>query len=644
MAGINRILLVLASAAAALVLVSGVALALPAETPDNTPMVNGPVRAIEQVGNTVWVGGNFSQVQQRNGSVLDGVGGLAVFDSATGQYRDIAPVLSGNVRDIDVYYGTYIAIAGNFAGPSSTQKNLVVVDGATGEVVRWYNAPTLQSVLATPSLGRIYGGGVSLSAFEYGGVKPLWTRAKTAVDASLRPAHPIAAGYRDLEFGGDGQTIWAACACDAIDGQPAKALARLNTEGAYDHTWRVDAGVQGFGISAANHSGALYLGAGGNDFLARYSEADGRREWFRDTSGSVQAVEVMGGGLVVGGHFVEVADNPSDRCGARTSDPHELDPFKECRRRDGLALYSFGGELDFVPPPAERIWGDKPEVGWNPVVSGKYNLAWALHPDDLAPDRLHFGGEFTKVDGAKQTFYARLSEPGFADVNAPVVQAPTHALIAAGSTVNASTVPVRVGWSATDDRGSVVRYELQQSSDGGVTYKNVGLSTPTSTTKTLSLAPGGGHRFRVRATDDTGNTSAWAEGPPLAVDAQQDQSAGVLAYSGNWAEQSLATAFGGTTMRSSEAGAKATFTFEGTEVSWVAQRGPDRGKAEVWLDGTKVQTVDLYVSSAQARRVIYNATSLDPFAAHILEVRVLGTKNAASTGKQVDVDAFVALR
>jgi hypothetical protein len=29
---------------------------------------------------------------------------------------------------------------------------------------------------------------------------------------------------------------------------------------------------------------------------------------------------------------------------------------------------------------------------------------------------------------------------------------------------------------------------------------------------------------------------------------------------------------------------------------------------------------------------------------HVLEVRVLGTKNAASAGKQVDVDAFVALR
>ena len=40
------------------------ALALPSETPDNTPMVDGRVRAIEQVGNNVWLGGRFDQVKQ----------------------------------------------------------------------------------------------------------------------------------------------------------------------------------------------------------------------------------------------------------------------------------------------------------------------------------------------------------------------------------------------------------------------------------------------------------------------------------------------------------------------------------------------------------------------------------------------------
>jgi hypothetical protein len=376
------------AAVAAMLVVPGFALALPSETPDSTPMVNGPVRTLELVGTNVWVGGNFSQVQQRDGTVLDDVGDLAVFDADTGKYKKgVAPALSGNVRDIAVY-GTDVVVAGTFPGPTSTQKNLVVLDGATGRVVSWYNAPALQSVLAAPTLGRVYGGGVSLSAFDFESGKKLWTRAKTTVDPDLR-THKTAPGYRDLEL--DGSTVWAACACDAIDGQPAKALAKLTTEGAYDPSWRADAGAAGIGISVAHYSGQLYLGAGGNDFLARYSKADGKREWFRDTSGSVQAVEFMDGQLVVGGHFWEVADQGGDRCGFRSSDPDTLDPYGECQTRKGLAAYSFGGTL---------------EPSWDPVVSGKYNLVWALLPDGAA---LHFGGEFTKVSGIKQTFYARLS-------------------------------------------------------------------------------------------------------------------------------------------------------------------------------------------------------------------------------------------
>ncbi len=235
-------------------------------------------------------------------------------------------------------------------------------------------------------------------------------------------------------------------------------------------------------------------------------------------------------------------------------------------------------------------------------------------------------------------------DPSGGDCSGLSVQAPTYRLPAANSTVNASTVPVNVSWSAGGGTSVVSSYELQRSTNGG-TYQDVSLGSDTTRTNlNVSLAPGSEYRFRVRAIDEDGNTSAWAGGNPFALDAHENESAGVLSYSGTWDEQSLATAFGGTTMHTSEAGAKATFTFSGSDVSWVAQKGPDRGKAEVWLDGAPVATIDLYAASAQPRRVIYNATSLDPSVEHTLEVRVLGTKRAASTGTRVDVDALVALR
>src|ERR671921_1775393 len=125
--GMRRTVLSLLSTVVALLFAGGAVLALPSETPDETPMVNGTVRAIEQVGTNIWVGGKFTQVKQRNGTVVANVSNVAVLDSQTGEYVDIAPKLGGTdseVWDMSLY-GDDVLIAGNFSGPTSTQQNLV---------------------------------------------------------------------------------------------------------------------------------------------------------------------------------------------------------------------------------------------------------------------------------------------------------------------------------------------------------------------------------------------------------------------------------------------------------------------------------------------------------------------------------------
>jgi hypothetical protein len=404
--GMRRIVLLLASMTLGVLLACGVALALPSGTPDKTPMVNGTVRAIEQVGANIWLGGKFTQVKQRNGTVVANVSNLAVFDSQSDQYVKIAPKLSGTGSEVwDMSnYGQDVLIAGNFSGPTSTQRNLVLVKGAganAGQVIQWYNSPSLKSALAAPDLGRVYGGGVSLSAFELSG-KKLWTKAKTTVDSSLYSTNAPSPSYRDLEL--DGQTIWAACACDAVGGTAAKALVKLDTDGNHASSWRAAADRGSWGMSVAQANGALYLGAGGSDYLAKFSKANGGNpNWLRDTSGSVQVVEVMDSQLVIGGHFWEVADRLSDqpldmvdKCGhGRSGDVDQngiptLDPNDKCMTRKGIASYSFDGQLD----------------PWSPTYAGKYSLVWALHVEG---ERLHTGGEFLTVNGVTQNYYARLS-------------------------------------------------------------------------------------------------------------------------------------------------------------------------------------------------------------------------------------------
>jgi hypothetical protein len=111
----------------------------------------------------------------------------------------------------------------------------------------------------------------------------------------------------------------------------------------------------------------------------------------RDTSGSARTVAVYDGQLVVGGHFYYVGDDRADKCGAGRPGEPRLDPNGECQRRQGIAAYSLGGQLD---------------PDWNPAYSGSYSLVWALHVEGL---RLHTGGEFKTVSGVTQNYYARLS-------------------------------------------------------------------------------------------------------------------------------------------------------------------------------------------------------------------------------------------
>jgi hypothetical protein len=231
---------------------------------------------------------------------------------------------------------------------------------------------------------------VSLSAFEFSTGKKLWTKAKTEVD--VMRAHDSKPAYRDLELDADGQTIWAACICDKVDGEAAKALVKLDTEGNHDASWLTQAGTGAFGQSVVDHNGKLFLAAGGSDFVAEFDKmAGGELGWKQDTSGSAQAVAIYDGQLVVGGHFFYVGDDKADKCGAGRPGEPQLDPNGECQRRQGIAAYSLGGRLN---------------PNWHPAYSGSYSLVWELHAEGL---RLHTGGEFKKVSGVVQNSYARLS-------------------------------------------------------------------------------------------------------------------------------------------------------------------------------------------------------------------------------------------
>lgn len=72
--------------------------------------------------------------------------------------------------------------------------------------------------------------------------------------------------------------------------------------------------------------------------------------------------------------------------------------------------------------------------------------------------------------------------------------------------------------------------------------------------------------------------------------------------------------------------------------------GPDRGMASVSVDGGPAQTVDLYSATPQPATMVWQATNLGNINPHTIKVTVLSTRNAATTGNKVDIDAYLGLK
>jgi parallel beta-helix repeat protein len=108
----------------------------------------------------------------------------------------------------------------------------------------------------------------------------------------------------------------------------------------------------------------------------------------------------------------------------------------------------------------------------------------------------------------------------------------------------------------------------------------------------------------------------------------------------SWTGAVNASADGGTYRASATSGATVTFTFTGSRVNWITARSPRYGMASVSIDGGAAVTVDLYSATQQWRVVGWSFAGLSS-GSHTLTIKVLGVKNAASSGTKVLVDATV---
>jgi len=138
-------------------------------------------------------------------------------------------------------------------------------------------------------------------------------------------------------------------------------------------------------------------------------------------------------------------------------------------------------------------------------------------------------------------------------------------------------------------------------SRNGGSYVSLSLPSSLATSVNRPLAVGSTFRFRVRAIDRKGNVGGWKYGPTFKVLRYQESSA---AYTGAWSFLTSIVYSGGHERRTSVVGAEARFSFVGRNVGWVTTRGPTRGTAQVYVDGSLAATVNLARSTLAYRSMI----------------------------------------
>jgi hypothetical protein len=118
-----------------------------------------------------------------------------------------------------------------------------------------------------------------------------------------------------------------------------------------------------------------------------------------------------------------------------------------------------------------------------------------------------------------------------------------------------------------------------------------------------------------------------------------DDFAAPVRYRGDWIQTDEFTGpYHRTVSYSQDPGAEAELAFEGTSITIVFTKAPNRGLAEIAIDGVSKAKPDLYSPAVQWQRRL-EFTGLGP-GRHTVVVRVQGEKRPESQGLFVDLDAF----
>ena len=441
------------------------------------------VQAFEQVGSTMYVGGNFTGVQKgKNGSETTSRG-LAAFDATTGDWNGQTFDFNNQVKDLVELPGGKLLAVGDFTKVNGeTHVGTVLIDAATGQIdpswdlqIRNGNASVV-TVKAAKVIGQhIYLGG-AFTHLTGNGSSSVYARNGARLDLSGKPDRSWNPEFNgsviDIDVDENDSYYYAAGHFTRAHDLVAENAARLGTgAGAeLDQSWsfRHSYFIGKYQQAVTVGNGRVYFG-GSQHSLFGYNTSDMTR-----TSGSItmqnggdlQATTASATGVVYG----------SCHC----SDYAFQDAYQY------LALGDTWTRADEIQWVGGWDQATGRQIGWTPyrLSSLRSTGAWALEMGD--DGALWAGGDFnysytSKTAGQWSGGWVRMPARS---ATAPAVPANLRA-----SDGNAKEVTLK--WSSVPGAES---YDILRDDRT--------IATTTSTSITVPL--GGNNRFFVRAVASDG--------------------------------------------------------------------------------------------------------------------------------------------
>jgi hypothetical protein len=213
-----------------------------------------------------------------------------------------------------------------------------------------------------------------------------------------------------------------------------------------------------------------------------------------------------------------------------------------------------------------------------------------------------------------------------------------------GSAV-ANTVPVAASVGAAESPVIVgVQFQLD-----GADFGAEDTSPPYAVSWDTTATAEGWHTLSAIARDANGLqfasdpvTVTVANAPPPATAAtRHEESDPAVSYSLGWTQSNGAWFgwSGGRAVESMIPGARVTFSFAGTSVTWIGYRSGRSGIARVYVDGVLVSEVDLFARTDEVHSPVYTAKGLTN-SNHTLTIEVTGLMNPEAISNLIVIDAF----